>query len=100
MAESSCVRALVELIHEFSETYWAAGWNIGVEYDLWQLIESYRRQRVPAKSLIRRIAAIQETCDIWVRWDEDDPRHVLIDGRPLVIMSTREWHVHLMEKAL
>lgn len=105
-ASEQCARDLVRLISEYSELYWAAGWMDGVEYEVWERIEDLKRgERILLRAwsvtpIMRQIVQVVDSCGIWVRWDRKDPAHVLIDGRPIVIMTVEQWLSHLMEKAL
>lgn len=59
-------RRLRDLMSDYSEDFWCAGWLIGLEEELWRTIHAG-----PLTDQLDKIARQAAICGGWITWDED-----------------------------
>lgn len=64
--EAAC-EELLELMHTISEDLWAAGWRVGLEYDLWSAVVADGRRRSAAAVWIHQsdLASLADAAGGW-----------------------------------
>ena len=80
-------RALATLISNYSEDEYSAGWLIGIEFLVWDIIRGARRQDAPSEEWITVLQNLSDEIGGWVRWKEDMP--LVLSG--VVFVPMAEW---------
>jgi hypothetical protein len=81
-------RIIEQLISDFSEDWWCAGWLENIEHTVWMLGNGHgelERQKEEAK----RIVDLGKEWDVWVRWNDDLPDE--FGEWPIEEVSLSEW---------
>jgi len=67
-------QSLLDLMSAISEEAWAAAWMAGLEYDLWEAVQSGPRRygRIMLHDgLLARLKDLSHECGGWIRFDEE-----------------------------
>ena len=93
--DSPEAQALLRLMQEISEDYWAAGWLTDLEYSLWRLARGDPSGIQPAWPASTEDGAelrrLSDLCGGWWAWDQK-----ALDVR---FVPTEEWQAHVEDRA-
>ena len=59
---------LRKLMSEISEGHWCAGWLVGLEYILWDVVNG-KRNDICGPDEIEQLKYLSEKCSGWIVWD-------------------------------
>lgn len=84
--EEGAATGLLALMSGLSEEHWAAGWILGNEHCLWQMVKGGDNRGMGMGSVTERqvmlLRLLHEECDGWWIWDDDQGP---------VFRSTEQW---------
>jgi len=72
-----CAGLLARFMSDLSEDYWAAGWLVGLEFELWSAVREDATRIGPANAA--RLRYLSSKCGGWIVWDETGLRYVPLD---------------------
>lgn len=99
-AENSCepgaVRALAMAMSDISEAYYAAGWLMGLEYSLWEMLHGGSRKFGMGEVTEAELAVLRtlhEQCGGWIAWRDNglDVNDDAWESYGETFVPTREW---------
>ncbi len=80
--------ALAERMSRISERCYAAGWEVGLEFVLWEAVtqgpRDWGRNRVTAEDTLR-LSQLSQACGGWIRWSGHEAK----DGARFI--ETEDW---------
>lgn len=86
--------ALAVHMSELSEEAYCAGWHIGLEYALWDLVngkaDSFGMLALTEREATR-LRELSDACGGWIMWD---------DERCETFVPLEEWKIHVVDKRL
>jgi hypothetical protein len=66
---------LLSLMRDISQRCWSAGWLVGLEFSLWNMVVANAGQRYGDGEItvdqIIDLRSLHEVCDGWWYWDEE-----------------------------